>query len=90
MDAVHFAAHAVIDVKAMECDFLVCSPYKFYGPHAGALYGRAEVMAELDVPKLEVAPPLLGANVRAALKGRALAEARMTGTYSLNPRVRSG
>ncbi len=55
VDAVHFAAHAVIDVQAMECDFLVCSPYKFYGPHAGMLYGRAEVLAALDVAKLEPA-----------------------------------
>jgi len=55
VDAVHFAAHRVIDVKAMECDFLVCSPYKFYGPHAGVLYARAEVMAGLDVPKLDPA-----------------------------------
>ena len=56
VDAVHFAAHQVIDVKALECDFLVCSPYKFYGPHAGVLYGRADVMAALDVPKLDPAP----------------------------------
>ncbi len=56
VDAVHYAAHQVIDVKAMECDFLVCSPYKFYGPHAGVLYGRADVMAALDVPKLDPAP----------------------------------
>lgn len=56
VDAVHYAAHCLIDVQAMECDFLVCSPYKFYGPHAGALYGRAELMTELDVPKLEPAP----------------------------------
>lgn len=55
VDAVHFAAHRVIDVKAMECDFLVCSPYKFYGPHAGVLYARADVMSALDVPKLEPA-----------------------------------
>ncbi len=52
----HFAAHQVIDVKAMECDFLVCSPYKFYGSHAGVLDGRADVMAALDVPKLDPAP----------------------------------
>jgi Raf kinase inhibitor-like YbhB/YbcL family protein len=44
----------------------------------------------LDVPKLSVASPLVGPNVRTALKGRVLAEARITGTYSLNPRVRSG
>jgi len=55
VDAVHYAAHVVIDVKAMDCDFLVCSPYKFYGPHTGVLYGRAEVMEELDVPKLDPA-----------------------------------
>jgi selenocysteine lyase/cysteine desulfurase len=42
-------------VKELECDFLVCSPYKFYGPHAGVLFARAEVMAELDVPKVEPA-----------------------------------
>jgi cysteine desulfurase family protein (TIGR01976 family) len=56
VDAVHYAAHRVIDVKEMECDFLVCSPYKFYGPHAGVLFARAEVIAALDVPKLEPAP----------------------------------
>ena len=56
VDAVHYAAHRLIDVKELECDFLVCSPYKFYGPHAGVLYGRAEVMARLDVPKLDPAP----------------------------------
>jgi cysteine desulfurase family protein (TIGR01976 family) len=55
VDAVHFAAHRVIDVKAMDCDFLVCSPYKFYGPHAGVLYGRNELLAELDVPKVAAA-----------------------------------
>jgi cysteine desulfurase family protein (TIGR01976 family) len=55
VDAVHFAAHSVIDVKEMECDFLVCSPYKFYGPHAGVLYTRADVMSALDVPKVEPA-----------------------------------
>ena len=56
VDAVHYAAHKLIDVREMQCDFLACSPYKFYGPHAGVLYGRAEVMAELDVPKLLPAP----------------------------------
>jgi cysteine desulfurase family protein (TIGR01976 family) len=55
VDAVHYSAHAVIDVKAMNCDFLVCSPYKFYGPHLGVLYARAEVMEGLDVPKLDPA-----------------------------------
>jgi cysteine desulfurase family protein (TIGR01976 family) len=56
VDAVHYAAHRLIDVKELGCDFLVCSPYKFYGPHTGVLFGRAEVMRELDAPKLEPAP----------------------------------
>jgi cysteine desulfurase family protein (TIGR01976 family) len=55
VDAVHYAAHDVIDVKEMECDFLVCSPYKFYGPHTGVLFSRAEVMSGLDIPKVEPA-----------------------------------
>jgi cysteine desulfurase family protein (TIGR01976 family) len=52
VDAVHYAAHRVIDVKEMECDFLACSPYKFYGPHTGVLFARAEVMASLDMAKV--------------------------------------
>lgn len=52
VDAVHYAAHCSIDVKEMECDFLVCSPYKFYGPHAGVLFARADIMGDLDVPKV--------------------------------------
>ena len=42
VDAVHYAPHGLIDVKALDCDFLVCSPYKFFGPHMGALYGKME------------------------------------------------
>ncbi|HEX9564951.1 MAG TPA: cysteine desulfurase-like protein [Gemmatimonadaceae bacterium] len=56
VDAVHYAAHGSIDVRAMDCDFLSCSAYKFYGPHAGLLYGRRELIASLDVPKLIPAP----------------------------------
>lgn len=56
VDSVHFAAHGVTDVRDLDCDFLVCSPYKFYGPHAGALYTRADILAGLDVPKLVPAP----------------------------------
>jgi cysteine desulfurase family protein (TIGR01976 family) len=40
IDAVHYAPHGLIDVKQLECDFLVCSPYKFFGPHMGVLYGK--------------------------------------------------
>ena len=42
IDAVHFAPHGLIDVKVLDCDFLACSPYKFFGPHLGTLYGKPE------------------------------------------------
>jgi cysteine desulfurase family protein (TIGR01976 family) len=42
VDAVHYAPHGLMDVKALDCDFLVCSPYKFFGPHMGTLYGKRE------------------------------------------------
>ena len=56
VDAVHLAAHARLDVRALDCDFLACSAYKFYGPHIGILFGRHELLQELDVPKLAPAP----------------------------------
>jgi cysteine desulfurase family protein (TIGR01976 family) len=42
IDAVHYAPHGLIDVKYLDCDFLVCSPYKFFGPHMGTLFGKRE------------------------------------------------
>jgi len=42
IDAVHYAPHGLIDVKALDCDFLACSPYKFFGPNMGKLYGKRE------------------------------------------------
>jgi len=56
VDAVHYAPHQLADVRAMRCDFLVCSAYKFYGPHVGALYCRRELLESLPFPKLEPAP----------------------------------
>jgi cysteine desulfurase family protein (TIGR01976 family) len=56
VDAVHYAPHAVVDVAAIGCDFLACSPYKFYGPHMGVLWGRADLLAEVPVAKLAPAP----------------------------------
>jgi cysteine desulfurase family protein (TIGR01976 family) len=56
VDAVHYAPHALVDVAALNCDFLACSSYKFYGPHLGVLYGRADRLQGLDVPKLAPAP----------------------------------
>jgi cysteine desulfurase family protein (TIGR01976 family) len=55
VDAVHYAPHAPMDVKALGCDFLACSAYKFYGPHIGVLYGRRDRLEALDVPKLRPA-----------------------------------
>ena len=52
VDAVHYAPHVLVDVKAMGADALGCSPYKFYGPHMGVLYVNAELSASLDVPRL--------------------------------------
>ena len=56
VDAVHYAAHELIDVKKIGCDFLGVSAYKFYGPHIGILYGRKELLESLDTPKLRPAP----------------------------------
>ena len=56
VDAVHFAPHALVDVKAIGADFVFCSAYKFYGPHIGICYGRHAATAALDLPRLEPAP----------------------------------
>jgi cysteine desulfurase family protein (TIGR01976 family) len=56
VDAVHYAPHRLVDVRALDCDFLACSAYKFYGPHIGVLYGRHDLLQRLDVPKLRPAP----------------------------------
>ncbi|MGA8765193.1 MAG: cysteine desulfurase-like protein [Candidatus Sulfotelmatobacter sp.] len=47
IDAVHYAPHVLIDVAALDCDFLVCSTYKFFGPHMGVLFGKREHLARL-------------------------------------------
>ncbi len=47
IDAVHYAPHGPIDVRALDCDFLVCSTYKFFGPHMGVLYGKREHLKNL-------------------------------------------
>lgn len=63
VDAVHYAAHSLIDVRAIDCDFLSCSAYKFYGPHIGILYGRKEHLESIDFPKLKPAPDYAPENV---------------------------
>src|SRR6202171_4365732 len=59
IDAVHFAPHGPIDVKALDCDFLGCSPYKFFGPHMGTLYGKREHLLRFAPYKLRPAPDTL-------------------------------
>ena len=56
VDAVHYAPHSLVDVRRLDCDFLACSAYKFYGPHVGILYGRAALLEQLEIPKLAPAP----------------------------------
>jgi len=55
VDAVHAAPHGPIDVRAIDCDFLACSSYKFFAPHLGLLYGRRELMARLPAYKVRPA-----------------------------------
>jgi cysteine desulfurase family protein (TIGR01976 family) len=56
VDAVHYAPHALVDVKEIGCDFLACSAYKFYGPHIGILWGKFELLDTIPFPKLAPAP----------------------------------
>jgi cysteine desulfurase family protein (TIGR01976 family) len=56
VDAVHYAAHEPIDVRAIGADVLICSPYKFCGPHLGMAYGRADVIEQWRPYKARPAP----------------------------------
>lgn len=56
LDAVHHAPHLLTDVTAWDCDYLVCSAYKFFGPHVGLLWGKSSRLAELPVEKVRPAP----------------------------------
>jgi cysteine desulfurase family protein (TIGR01976 family) len=58
VDAVQYAPHGPIDVQDIGCDFLVCSAYKFFGPHAGILYGRYDLLDRLTAYKVRPAPAL--------------------------------
>lgn len=59
LDAVHLAPHALLDVRAWDCDFLACSAYKFFGPHTGILWGRRALLESLAAYKLRPAPDSL-------------------------------
>ena len=52
IDAVHYAPHGPIDVRELDCDFLACSTYKFFGPHMGVLYGKRKHLARLNPYKV--------------------------------------
>ena len=52
VDAVHFVPHLLTDVMEIDCDFLLCSGYKFYGPHVGILYSRPGLLDTLDPDRL--------------------------------------
>src|SRR6185295_1266581 len=56
VDAVHYAPYFLCDVKEMDCDFLTCSAYKFYGPHVSVFYGKQDLLESIDFPKLQPAP----------------------------------
>jgi cysteine desulfurase family protein (TIGR01976 family) len=59
IDAVQFAPHVPTDIQQIGCDFFVCSPYKFFGPHQGVLWGRREVLEQLEPYKARPADPEL-------------------------------
>ncbi|MCA9089843.1 MAG: cysteine desulfurase-like protein [Planctomycetaceae bacterium] len=56
VDAVHLAPHRLIDVAELQCDFLTCSAYKFFGPHVGVIWGRKDLLEELHPDKLRPSP----------------------------------
>lgn len=59
LDAVHYAPHALMDVRAWDCDYAVCSAYKFFGPHVGILWGRGELLEALEPYKVRPAADTL-------------------------------
>jgi selenocysteine lyase/cysteine desulfurase len=63
VDAVHYVPHALVDVQALDCDFLGMSAYKFYGPHIGVLFGKLALLESIDFPKLIPAPDAAPENV---------------------------
>jgi cysteine desulfurase family protein (TIGR01976 family) len=61
VDAVQFAPHGMVDVTELDCDFLVCSAYKFFGPHLGVLWGREALLNDLAADRLRCGPTNGGA-----------------------------
>jgi len=63
VDAVHYVPHSLTDVRALDCDFLAMSAYKFYGPHVGSLFGKHDLLESINFPKLIPAPDHAPENV---------------------------
>ena len=59
LDAVHYAPHAILDVELWDCDYLACSAYKFFGPHVGILWGKSDLLAQLQPYKVRPAADTL-------------------------------
>jgi cysteine desulfurase family protein (TIGR01976 family) len=57
VDAVHYAPHGPIDVQDIDCDFLVCSAYKFFGPHLGVLWGKLDLLEKLSSYRVRPSDP---------------------------------
>jgi len=70
VDAVQFAPHGLIDVEALGCDLLVCSAYKFYGPHQGVLWGRRELLDALRAYRVRPAEARAPGNLETGTKSR--------------------
>ena len=56
IDAVHYVPHQLLDVRALDCDFVGMSAYKFYGPHIGVMFAKRSLLEQIDFPKLVPAP----------------------------------
>jgi len=56
VDAVHYAPHGLLDMQAIDCDFMLASAYKFFGPHIGVMAGRGELMEKVDAYRVRPAP----------------------------------
>lgn len=96
VDAVHYAPHGPTDVRALDCDFLACSPYKFFGPHMGCIFGKREHLLRFRPYKVRPATDALpdrwetGTQTHECIAGVAaaidyLAELGRRGTQNANP-----
>ena len=76
IDAVHYAPHFPMDVRALDPDFLLCSAYKFYGPHVGILYSRPGALERLPTSRLSVQDPAAPYRIETGTLNHAAIESR--------------